>query len=241
MGFRFRKSFGKGPLRATISKSGVGYSVGTKGFRYTKKAGGGTRVTTSIPGTGISWVSESSSKDQKAVSGLESGSNAAVANDKTRCCKFCGEPMQENSQYCYSCDKFQDVSYGPEPIKLPKYWWIWLIVGVLALRGCGKVMGADKLDATDAPVITQIAYEIPEQLSTEAQEPTEVSSWFLDGLGSQSINAISTYMLNTDSMKFNRTNCADVEKMADQNKCTYTGMRDYLVGNGYTPCEHCNP
>ena len=58
MGLRYRKSFGSGPFRMNISKSGIGYSVGTKGFRYTKKAGGGTRTTASIPGTGISYVKE---------------------------------------------------------------------------------------------------------------------------------------------------------------------------------------
>ncbi len=34
MGFFFRKSFGFGPLRLTLSKSGLGASVGVKGFRY---------------------------------------------------------------------------------------------------------------------------------------------------------------------------------------------------------------
>lgn len=64
MGFRFRKSFGAGPFRINLSKSGIGYSVGGKGFRYTKKAGGGTRTTASIPGTGISYVKDSK-KDTK--------------------------------------------------------------------------------------------------------------------------------------------------------------------------------
>lgn len=59
MGLRFRKSVKAGPMRINFSKSGVGYSVGTKGFRYTKKANGGTRTTTSIPGTGISYVKDS--------------------------------------------------------------------------------------------------------------------------------------------------------------------------------------
>lgn len=62
MGFRFRKSISAGPLRINFSKSGVGASVGGKGFRYTKKAGGGTRSTVSIPGTGISYVKDYSSK-----------------------------------------------------------------------------------------------------------------------------------------------------------------------------------
>lgn len=60
MGFRFRKSFGAGPFRVNLSKSGIGYSVGGKGFRFTKKAGGGTRTTASIPGTGVSYVKDSS-------------------------------------------------------------------------------------------------------------------------------------------------------------------------------------
>lgn len=65
MGFRFRKSINAGPLRFNFSKSGIGYSVGTKGLRYTKKAGGGTRTTASIPGTGISYVKDSGRKETK--------------------------------------------------------------------------------------------------------------------------------------------------------------------------------
>lgn len=68
MGFRFRKSIKAGPVRVNFSKSGVGYSVGGKGFRVTKKANGGIRTTTSIPGTGISYVSDSGSgKDHEVV------------------------------------------------------------------------------------------------------------------------------------------------------------------------------
>lgn len=39
MGWNFRKSIKIGPARINLSKSGVGYSVGTGGVRYTKKAG----------------------------------------------------------------------------------------------------------------------------------------------------------------------------------------------------------
>ena len=55
MGFRFRKRLNVGPFRMNFSKSGVGYSVGGKGFRVTKKAGGGYRTTASVPGSGISY------------------------------------------------------------------------------------------------------------------------------------------------------------------------------------------
>lgn len=63
MGFRFRKSFKlPGGFRVNLSKSGVGYSWGTKGFRITKSANGKTRKTYSIPGTGLSYVEESGKK-----------------------------------------------------------------------------------------------------------------------------------------------------------------------------------
>jgi len=65
MGFRFRKSINLGPLRLNISKKGIGYSVGTKGARVTKTADGKTRTTLSIPGTGISYVTEKGKKKKK--------------------------------------------------------------------------------------------------------------------------------------------------------------------------------
>ena len=39
MGWNFRKSIKAGPARINLSKSGVGYSVGAGGVRYTKRAG----------------------------------------------------------------------------------------------------------------------------------------------------------------------------------------------------------
>lgn len=63
MGLRYRKSIRLGGgFRVNISKSGIGYSWGIPGYRVTHTASGKTRTTTSIPGTGISYVSESSKK-----------------------------------------------------------------------------------------------------------------------------------------------------------------------------------
>ena len=60
MGFRYRKSINLGGgFRINLSKSGIGYSFGGKGFRYTRTARGTDRVTFSVPGTGISWSQES--------------------------------------------------------------------------------------------------------------------------------------------------------------------------------------
>ena len=65
MGFRFRKSINLGGgFKINLSKSGIGYSFGTKGYRVTKKASGGTRSTLSVPGTGISYVHETNGKSR---------------------------------------------------------------------------------------------------------------------------------------------------------------------------------
>ena len=70
MGWRFRKSIDVfGLFRINFSKSGVGFSYGVPGYRVTKMANGRTRKTVSVPGTGISHVSETSKgkKTQKAL------------------------------------------------------------------------------------------------------------------------------------------------------------------------------
>lgn len=49
-----------------MSQKGIGWSVGVKGLRYTKKADGGSRITASIPGTGISYVTDSKKSSRKS-------------------------------------------------------------------------------------------------------------------------------------------------------------------------------
>ena len=65
MGIRFRKSFGSKHFRVTLSKSGVGYSGGVKGARITRTASGRTRKTASIPGSGISYTTESGARTHR--------------------------------------------------------------------------------------------------------------------------------------------------------------------------------
>lgn len=81
MGFRFRKSINLGGgFRINLSKSGVGYSWGTKGVRFTKKASGGSRSTYSIPGTGISHVSDSKKHKSAAKRTSGQGANGTSSN-----------------------------------------------------------------------------------------------------------------------------------------------------------------
>ena len=56
MGWSFRKSFKAGPFRVNVGKSGVGYSVGGRGFRTGVRASGRRYTSMSVPGTGLRYT-----------------------------------------------------------------------------------------------------------------------------------------------------------------------------------------
>ena len=49
------------------------------------------------------------------------------------------------------------------------------------------------------------------------------------------------YILNTNSMKFHDPDCEWAQKISDRNRQDYTGSREDLIEQGYTPCGGCNP
>ena len=55
MGFYYRKSLNIGPFRVSVGKSGVGYSVGGRGFRTGVSSRGKRYTTFGIPGTGVGY------------------------------------------------------------------------------------------------------------------------------------------------------------------------------------------
>lgn len=50
-----------------------------------------------------------------------------------------------------------------------------------------------------------------------------------------------TYVLNKRSHKFHRPECDSVQSMSPSNKEEFTGLRQTLIDEGYTPCRSCNP
>jgi hypothetical protein len=56
MGWRWRKTFSRGPFGTTVSKRGIGWSWGIPGLRYGVSPSGRRYVTVGIPGTGLSWI-----------------------------------------------------------------------------------------------------------------------------------------------------------------------------------------
>ena len=62
------------------------------------------------------------------------------------------------------------------------------------------------------------------------------------GDSNSSSNAVeTTYILNTNSMKFHKPSCSSVSDMSEENEETYSGDRDNLIKQGYEPCGRCNP
>lgn len=76
MGLRYRKSINLGGgFRINLSKSGIGYSWGVKGARITKTSRGTVRGSVGIPGTGIYYSEEISTK--KKAKTASSAQNAS--------------------------------------------------------------------------------------------------------------------------------------------------------------------
>lgn len=49
------------------------------------------------------------------------------------------------------------------------------------------------------------------------------------------------YVLNTSTKKFHKPDCSSVDSMKQDNKEEYTGSRQQLIKEGYSPCGVCKP
>ena len=169
MGFRFRKSINFGPLRLNFSKSGVGASVGTKGFRVTKKAGGGTRTTASIPGTGISYVTETSGKKASAGKRTDSAAPAAQAAPQS-------EPETESP-----VNQAARRAGGKKPMGRAPMLVLVVLVIIGAAAACNEVdKASDPLPAEDEPqqveetlLPEEDAQDAPEAVPEDEAEPED--------------------------------------------------------------------
>ena len=65
-------------------------------------------------------------------------------------------------------------------------------------------------------------------------------SWYVGTSGGEG-EKVSEYVLNTNSMKFHYPYCSSVESISKKNRRDYTGLREELLKQGYTPCKSCNP
>ena len=74
----------------------------------------------------------------------------------------------------------------------------------------------------------------------EYHKDTETSSAEVEE-SQQPDTVAATYILNTNSRKFHRPDCSSASQISDANREEYTGTREELIEQGYTPCGYCKP
>lgn len=93
--------------------------------------------------------------------------------------------------------------------------------------------------SSSAVMVTPIETTPPEtEAVTEApivEEPV-VEEPIPESTGTQYIVNISK-----SSRKFHYPDCYSVDRMKEENKWYYTGTREDLISQGYSPCQNCNP
>ncbi len=50
-----------------------------------------------------------------------------------------------------------------------------------------------------------------------------------------------TYIINTNSLRFHKPNCSGLQDANSRNQQSFTGSRDELIRQGYSPCGTCQP
>ena len=73
------------------------------------------------------------------------------------------------------------------------------------------------------------------------EEDANSSSGQGEGSQSASPEEEGTYVLNTSSKKFHLPDCSGVSSMSPANRQDYTGSRQDLLSQGYSPCGTCKP
>lgn len=77
----------------------------------------------------------------------------------------------------------------------------------------------------------------------QAEEPDESQTqpaYDEEETDTQSESVGTTYIINTNTGKFHYPQCSSVGQMNDSNKEEYTGGRDDLIAQGYSPCKRCH-
>ena len=105
-------------------------------------------------------------------------------------------------------------------------------IGIDYATGDNWAEGSGTYQSTVASVAEETPVPQPEtdtavQITPELSAPQETQQ--------------TTYVLNTNTMKFHYPTCSSVDDMKEKNKQIYTGSRDEVINMGYVPCKRCNP
>ena len=59
--------------------------------------------------------------------------------------------------------------------------------------------------------------------------------------GNQSASEQQDYILNVKNKKFHKPDCSATSNISSANKQDFTGTRDQLIAQGFSPCGICKP
>lgn len=230
MGLRFRKSIKILPgVKLNLGKKSAGVSAGTTGARYSVNSSGRKTSTVGIPGTGLSY-SKSSGGGKKS----DKGSKTVL----------------------------------PWRLIIAVGVLIFILIGGIA--ACTDSDDEPTTTTTAAETTTEaepesktsiieaVAALSPHETTAEAAETTEKATEKLteaktekktekaaekktEKVTEKKPAAQKTYVLNKSTMKFHLPSCSSCSKIKAENKGSYTGSRDDLIGQGYSPCGNCHP
>lgn len=97
MGIRFRKTKKAGPFRFSLTKKGVGWSIGNKYIGYSHGASGRKSLRASIPGTGISYITPIGGKKRKSTPARKTGKQSATQTEPKENMRYSEMPKIKNT------------------------------------------------------------------------------------------------------------------------------------------------
>lgn len=83
--------------------------------------------------------------------------------------------------------------------------------------------------------------EITSQATTKKPTTTTQKITTTQTTTTTKLNSNTTYILNINSNKFHKPNCASAKKISTENRRETSESRDVLISRGYKPCGNCNP
>lgn len=102
---------------------------------------------------------------------------------------------------------------------------------IVSITDGENIMWGGTVDKTD--------YKNTDYKNTD-YEGTEYKNTEINSTEDNSENTYD-YVINTNTRKFHKPDCESVEDILDKNRENYSGERENLIKEGYTPCKRCNP
>lgn len=112
----------------------------------------------------------------------------------------------------------------------------------LLLAGCGAAP-APQTTPSPSPYVVEAPSPSPTAAPTPTPTPTPVPT----STPEPSVQPVAQdielndYILNTNTGKFHKPSCSSVDQMKESNKLPYTGLREDVIAQGYSPCGRCKP